>query len=67
MEEILNLEMALKNPPPEADSNELEKKVNKWVRIIATKIESELTFTRRVPSASSLSLDLFLRVISSIL
>ena len=28
MEEILNLEMALKNPPPEADSNELEKK---WI------------------------------------
>ena len=39
MKEILNLEMALKNPPPEADSNEMEKKVNKWVRIIATKIE----------------------------
>ena len=43
MEEILNLEMALKNPPPEADSNELEKKVNKWVRIIATKIEQKRT------------------------
>ena len=41
MEEILNLEMALKNPPSEADSNELEKKVNKWVRIIATKIEQK--------------------------